>query len=255
MQQPFYRAALALVNSRGCGLFRQRRAAPSSPLPQRRAKRYFTRRNPGQEMSKPFDRLLAEIRACTLCAPYLPLGPRPLFLGRPSARLLVISQAPGVRAHETSLSFNDRSGDRLRAWLGIGREEFYDESRVAILPMGFCYPGRDQKGGDLPPRPECAPLWHPPVRALLPSAALTLLVGGYAVRYYRPQEKARPLSETLARWREYPLDLFLLPHPSWRTTQWLAQNPWFEREALPELRGRVRQALNRRPRSAPSPRR
>ncbi len=204
-------------------------------------------------MNERFEQLLEEMRGCTLCASHLPLGPRPLFLGRPSARLLIISQAPGVRAHETALSFNDRSGDRLRAWLGIGREEFYDESRVAILPMGFCYPGRDEKGGDLPPRPECAPHWHPRVRALLPNIALTLLAGGYAVRYYRPQEKTRPLSLTLARWREHAPDLFLLPHPSWRTTQWLARNPWFEREALPELRARVRRALNPKPRSAPCP--
>jgi uracil-DNA glycosylase len=209
----------------------------------------------GEIVSEQFDRLVAEIRACTLCAPHLPLGPRPVLRGRPSARLLVISQAPGTRAHETNLSFNDRSGDRLRAWLGISRDEFYDESRVAILPMGLCYPGRDEKGGDLPPRPECAPLWHPPMRRLLPAVELTLLVGGYAIRYYLPRERARPLSQALARWREGAPELFLLPHPSWRTTQWLSDNPWFEREALPELRARVRRALTSPPRSAPCPRR
>jgi uracil-DNA glycosylase len=206
-------------------------------------------------VSERFDRLVAEVRACTLCAPHLPLGPRPVFRGRPSARLLIISQAPGTRAHETALSFNDRSGDRLRAWLGIGREEFYDESRVAILPMGLCYPGRDNKGGDLPPRRECAPLWHPRLRRLLPGIGLTLLVGGYAIRYYLTQEKRLPLSQVLARWREAAPDLFLLPHPSWRTTQWLNENPWFERDALPELRARVRRALSPAPRSAPCPRR
>jgi uracil-DNA glycosylase len=206
-------------------------------------------------VSERFDRLVAEVRACTLCAPHLPLGPRPVFRGGPSARLLIISQAPGTRAHETALSFNDRSGDRLRAWLGIGREEFYDESHVAILPMGLCYPGRDGKGGDLPPRRECAPLWHPPLRRLLPRIELTLLVGGHAIRYYLPQEKRLPLSQVLACWREVAPDLFLLPHPSWRTTQWLNENPWFERDALPELRVRVRRALNPAPRSAPCPRR
>lgn len=247
---------LALLPARaGNGSFRKRLPAPTSAVLRRSATLYFEECHCGQAMSPPFDRLLAKIKACSACAPHLPLGPRPLFLGRPSARLLVISQAPGVRAHETSLSFNDRSGDRLRAWLGIGREDFYDESRVAILPMGFCYPGRDAKGGDLPPRPECAPLWHPPVRVLLPNIALTLLVGGYAVRYYWRQKKAQPLSETLSHWREVPSDLFLLPHPSWRTTQWLARNPWFEREALPELRERVGHALNGSARSEPSPRR
>jgi uracil-DNA glycosylase len=190
-----------------------------------------------------FDRLLAEIRACTLCAPHLPLGPRPVVRGRPSARLLVISQAPGTQAHETGLSFNDRSGDRLRLWLGLDRDAFYDEARVAIMPMGFCYPGRDAKGGDLPPRPECAPRWHAPLRALLPEIRLTLLVGSYAIRYHRPEGRRRSMTETLARWRDYPPDIFVLPHPSWRTTLWLSDNPWFERETLPELRERVRAAL------------
>ena len=206
-------------------------------------------------MSEAFDRLKTRILACSLCAAHLPLGPRPLLLGRPSATLLIISQAPGTKAHESSLSFNDRSGDRLRAWLGIGREEFYDESRVAILPMGFCYPGRDGKGGDLPPRPECAPLWHPPFLAEMPNLALTLLVGGYAIRYYRPEEKGRSLAQILALWKESPAELFLLPHPSWRTTQWQKDNPWFERDALPELRRRVEKALTPTPRSAPCPRR
>jgi hypothetical protein len=127
--------------------------------------------------SEAFDRLLAEVRACTLCAPHLPLGPRPVLRGRPSARLLIISQAPGARVHETGLSFNDRSGDRLREWLALDREIFYDESRVAIMPIGLCYPGGATRGGDLPPRRECAPRWHPPVRAVFPAIELTLLVG------------------------------------------------------------------------------
>src|SRR5260370_36450888 len=141
---------------------------------------------PGQRSCRPesdtaaelaFERFIAEIRACTLCAPDLPLGPRPVLRGRPSARLLIISQAPGTRVHETGLSFNDRSGDRLRAWLALDRETFYDETRIAIAPMGFCYPGRDGKAGDLPPRRECAPLWHPRFLASVPAVALTLLVG------------------------------------------------------------------------------
>ncbi|HEV2301191.1 MAG TPA: uracil-DNA glycosylase family protein [Stellaceae bacterium] len=190
-----------------------------------------------------FDGLLAEIRACRLCAAHLPLGPRPIVRGRPSARLLVISQAPGTRVHETGLSFNDRSGDRLRGWLGLGREQFYDESRVAIVGMGFCYPGRAGNGGDLPPRPECAPRWHPALRPLLPEIRLTLLVGSYAIRYYLPEARRRSMTEAVAGWRGHPAEIFVLPHPSWRTTGWLRDNPWFEREALPELRARVGAAL------------
>ena len=130
------------------------------------------------------ERLFAEVRACTLCAKHLPLGPRPVLRGAASARLLILSQAPGTRVHETGLSFNDRSGDRLRDWLGIDREVFYDESRVAIVPMGFCYPGRYPQGGDLPPRPECAPLWHARVLAAFPNLELTLLAGSYAIDHY-----------------------------------------------------------------------
>src|SRR6516164_5998730 len=131
-------------------------------------------------VSDAFDRLVAEIRVCAVCAPHLPLGPRPILRGRPSARLLIISQAPGTRVHETGLSFNDRSGDRLRAWLALDRETFYDETRVVVMPIGFCYPGRDAKGGDLPPRRECAPLWHARLRMSFPDVELTLLIGRYA---------------------------------------------------------------------------
>ena len=206
-------------------------------------------------MSEAFDRLVAEIRACAVCAPHLPLGPRPVLRGRPSARLLIISQAPGTRVHETGLSFNDRSGDRLRAWLALDREMFYDEARVAIIPMGFCYPGRDARGGDLPPRPECAPRWHAQLRAFFPAGELTLLVGSYAINYYLARSGPRSMTATIARWRDFLPDVFVLPHPSWRTTVWLRANPWFEKETLPELRARVVQALNPMPRSAPCPRR
>ena len=202
-----------------------------------------------------FRRLVAEIGACTICAPYLPLGPRPIVRGRPSARLLIISQAPGRRVHDTRLSFNDRSGDRLRAWLGLDRETFYDEVRVAILGMAFCYPGRDAKGGDLPPRRECAPRWHAPLRAFFPAIELTLLVGSYAIDYYLPETRPRSMTETIGRWRDFLPKLFVLPHPSWRTTGWLRDNPWFENEVLPELRARVADALSPPPRCAPCPRR
>jgi uracil-DNA glycosylase len=190
-----------------------------------------------------FDRLFAEIRGCTRCTAYLPLGPRPVLRGFPSARLLVISQAPGTRVHETGLSFNDRSGDRLRQWLGIDRDAFYDERRVAIMPMGFCYPGRYPQGGDLPPRPECAPLWHARARAAWPDIALTLLVGSYAIDYYLAGRKKPSMTETVRAWRDYLPECLPLPHPSWRTTTWEKRNPWFAAEVLPELRRRVARLL------------
>jgi uracil-DNA glycosylase len=185
------------------------------------------------------DRLFAEIRACRRCAAELPLGPRPVIRGRPSARLLVISQAPGTRVHETGLSFNDRSGDRLRQWLGIDRDGFYDERRVAIMPMGFCYPGRYPQGGDRPPRPECAPLWHARALAAWPEIALTLLVGSYAIDYYLSEGRKRTMTETVRAWRDYLPQYLPLPHPSWRTTAWEKRNLWFAAEVLPELRRRV----------------
>jgi uracil-DNA glycosylase len=202
-----------------------------------------------------FERLLQAAQSCAVCAAALPLGPRPLVRGRPSARLLIVSQAPGRRAHERGLSFDDPSGDRLRGWLGLDRARFYDERLVAIMPMGFCYPGRAANGGDRPPRPECAPLWHARFARLLPAVRLSLYVGGYAVRHYLPALRRKPLSEIVARWRERPPEIAALPHPSWRSSLWLARNPWFEAELLPELRARVAAALTPPPRSAPCRRR
>jgi uracil-DNA glycosylase len=190
-----------------------------------------------------FDELLAEIRACRLCASVLPLGPRPIVRGRPEARLLIVSQAPGTRVHETGLSFNDRSGDRLRLWLGLDRDTFYDERRVAIMGVGFCYPGRDARGGDLPPRPECAPLWHPVLRPHFREIALTLLVGSHAIRHSLPESRRQSMTAVLARWRDYLPGNFVLPHPSWRTTAWERANPWFAAEVLPALREAVAAAL------------
>jgi uracil-DNA glycosylase len=187
------------------------------------------------------DQVLAELRACRYCAAHLPLGPRPVIRAATSARLLIISQAPGTRVHETGLSFNDRSGDRLREWLGLDRDAFYDTSRVAIMGMGFCYPGVDAKGGDLPPRPECAPLWHPRLLPLMPNIGLTLLVGSYALVRYLGQRGS--MSETVAAWRQHLPVCFPLPHPSWRNIGWLKRNPWFEAEALPALRQRVQSVL------------
>jgi uracil-DNA glycosylase len=184
-------------------------------------------------------RLMRRVRACHACAPHLPLGPRPVVRGRSSARLLVISQAPGTRAHESGLSFDDRSGDRLRHWLGLDRDAFYDEDRVAIMPMGFCYPGRLPNGGDRPPRPECAPLWHAKLRARWPAIRLTLLVGSYAIDGYLKDRRRPTMTATVAAWRDYLPDFLPLPHPSWRTTAWERKNPWFGADLLPELRRRV----------------
>jgi uracil-DNA glycosylase len=189
------------------------------------------------------DALLAEVRACTICAKHLPLGPRPIVRGEASARLLIVSQAPGTRVHMTGLSFNDRSGDRLREWLGITRKTFYDAARVGIVGMAFCYPGVDAKGGDLPPRRECAPRWHGPILERLPKVELTLLVGSYAIDYYLGEAARRTMTETVQAWREHLPRYFALPHPSWRNTAWLRRNPWFERELVPELRRRVRKSV------------
>ena len=183
--------------------------------------------------------LLKEVRACTVCAAHLPLGPRPVVRAKRSARLMVVGQAPGTRVHETGIPFNDRSGDRLRMWMNLSREAFYDERRIAFVPMGFCYPGTDAAGGDLPPRPECAPLWLPRLLPLLPNIELTLLVGAHAQKYYLGRARKRSVAETVGAWRDYLPAFLPLPHPSWRNTGWLQRNPWFERELVPELRRRV----------------
>ena len=183
--------------------------------------------------------VMKEARSCTLCAAHLPLGPRPLVRGMASAKILIVSQAPGTKAHVSGLSFDDRSGDQLRTWMGIDRDIFYDESRVAVVSMGFCYPGRDAKGGDLPPRLECAPTWHPRIRPLLKNVELVLLVGSYAQAYYLKDTRRKTMTDTIAAWRDYgPLTL-PLPHPSWRNTGWVKKNPWFTEDLLPVLRRRV----------------
>jgi len=194
-------------------------------------------------MTVELERLFAEIRACRACAGALPLGPRPVVRGRATARLLIVGQAPGTKVHASGVSFDDPSGDRLRAWLGLDRATFYDEERIAIVPMGFCYPGRLPRGGDAPPRPECAPLWHDRVRAALPQVRLTLLVGGYAQRHYLGAAAGATLADTVASWRTFLPDRFPTPHPSWRTIAWAKRHPWFEAEAIPALRAAVAAAL------------
>lgn len=188
--------------------------------------------------------LLTEVRACALCAEHLPLGPRPVVQMHSSARILVAGQAPGRKVHETGIPFNDASGDRLRAWLGISREVFYDAKRVAILPMGFCYPGTG-KSGDLPPRPECAPAWRAALLSRLKNLQLTLVIGRYAQVYHLPNEGAS-LTEAVQAWRKTWPHTVPLPHPSPRNILWLKRNPWFEMELLPVLRSRVAEVLAHR---------
>jgi uracil-DNA glycosylase len=190
-----------------------------------------------------FDELLARVRACTVCAAYLPNPPRPIFIASPGARLLIVGQAPGRRVHETGIPWNDPSGDLLREWLGMSREVFYGDSRIAIVATGLCYPGT-VNGSDLPPRPECAPLWHPPLRAAMPGIRLTLLVGAYSQAYYLGERRGRTLTDTVAAWRDFAPDYLPMPHPSPRNRGWLKLNPWFEAEVLPVLRERVGSLLS-----------
>lgn len=185
----------------------------------------------------PLKPLLEEIRRCQLCARFLPLGPRPVVQAGTQARLLIIGQAPGLRVHETGVPFNDPSGRRLRDWLQLSEADFYNPDKVALVPMGFCYPGKGASG-DLPPRPECAPQWHQALLAELPQVQLTLLIGQYAQRYYLPNSY-RTLTERVRHWRELPEHLLPLPHPSPRNQRWLRNNPWFEQEVLVELRRRM----------------
>jgi len=189
-------------------------------------------------MVSDLESLLARIRGCGICTD-LPLGPRPVLQAEESAKIMVIGQAPGTKVHATGIPWNDPSGDRLRKWMAVDRDTFYDDGRIAIMPMGFCYPGRDERGGDRPPRPECAPLWHPPLRARLPAVALTLLVGLYAQRYYLAKARKESLTATVRHWRAFGPALLPLPHPGWRNTAWLTKNPWFEQNLLPDLRARV----------------
>ncbi len=195
-------------------------------------------------MSLPSDLpgLLEAVRACRICAPDLEHGVRPVVQAGTEARLLIIGQAPGSKVHASGKAFDDDSGNRLRDWTGIDVGTFYDPSRVAHMPTGFCYPGKG-KGGDLPPRPECAPRWHDALRTALPRVRLTLLVGQYAQKRYLPRGFAPNLTEAVRRWQDAPEGLFPLPHPAWRSRLWMGRNPWFEAEVLPALQERIRQVL------------
>lgn len=186
--------------------------------------------------------LLAEVRACTLCAEHLPLGPRPVFQVHPAARILLAAQAPGRKVHETGIPFNDASGDRLRRWLGVNREQFYDPKLFAIVPMGLCYPGKGASG-DLPPRPECAERWRLPLMDVLRSLRLTIVIGQYAAAYHLPHERSG-LTAGVRHWRRYWPKVVPLPHPSPINNGWLSRNKWLEEELVPQLQARVAQVLN-----------
>lgn len=193
-------------------------------------------------MSRKLDTLLREIRACHLCEAHLPLGPRPVLRASDTARVLIVGQAPGTKVHATGIPWNDASGQRLRGWLDMTPEDFYDESRIAIVPMGFCYPGK-QGSGDAPPRPECRATWHPRLLPQLKSVRLTLLFGQYAQAYFLGDRRKATLTDTVRAWRDYGPALLPMPHPSPRNIGWFKANPWFETEIVPALRERVRAAF------------
>jgi uracil-DNA glycosylase len=183
--------------------------------------------------------LLASIRACTVCSDFLAAGPRPIVQFSDTARIVIIGQAPGSKVHASGVPWNDDSGDRLREWTGLSKDLFYDAAQVALVPMGFCYPGKG-KSGDLPPRPECAPLWHSRIMALLPTKRLTLLVGTYAQKAYLQLPKGATLTETVRTFDGYGPDFLPLPHPAWRSVIWMRRNPWFEQDVLPAMRSSLR---------------
>lgn len=188
------------------------------------------------------NELLHRIRGCTVCVAHLPFPPQPVLQASPRSRILVIGQAPGLRAHETGIAWNDASGVILRKWLGVSTEQFYDPDLFAIIPMGFCFPGKGDSG-DRPPRPECAPEWHRSVISNLNSLRLTILVGSYAQRYYLRESGFRSLIDSVYRFREFLPEHFPLPHPSPRNRPWITNNPWFEAQVVPALAERVRSAI------------
>jgi len=186
----------------------------------------------------PLHKLLQEVRQCAVCEKHLPLGANPVLRASSTARVLIVGQAPGTRVHNTGIPWNDPSGDRLRSWMNIDRDTFYNDQLIAIVPMGFCYPGKG-KSGDLPPRKECAPLWHKKLLAQMPEIKLTLLIGQYAQRHYL-NDNYKTLTERVKNWQEFSPYYLPLPHPSPRNLLWLKRNPWFEQEVVPDLRDIVR---------------
>jgi uracil-DNA glycosylase len=191
------------------------------------------------------DRLMADIRACTICQDHLPLGPHPILQVAGSAKILIAGQAPGKKVHESGVPFDDQSGERLRSWLGLTSEQFYDSKKVAILPMGFCYPGAGVSG-DAPPRPECAKEWREKVLNHLSKVGLVLVIGKYALDYHLADKQKENLTETVKAWREYWPNQVPMPHPSPRNNIWLRKNPWFEKEVIPSIQARVKDLIGDR---------
>ena len=188
------------------------------------------------------QKLLKDIRACEVCKAHLPLGPRPIVAANPNSKIVIIGQAPGTKVHKTGVPWDDPSGRQLRKWLGVSDTAFYDESKIALIPMGFCYPGKG-KSGDLPPRTECAPLWHEPMLNEMPNMELVLLIGMYAQNYYLGKMAKKTLTETVASYETYLPKYLPLPHPSPRNRFWLTKNPWFEEMVVTELQQRVAKIL------------
>jgi uracil-DNA glycosylase len=195
-----------------------------------------------QKPSAATQRLLKDVRACTLCEAHLPLGARPVLQMDPRATILIAGQAPGGKVHASGIPFQDASGDRLREWMGVDEKMFYDPARIAILPMGFCYPGTG-KSGDLPPRPECAATWRAKLLARLINVKLTLVLGQYALDWHLAESQKATLTDTVQAWREYWPDVLPLPHPSPRNNIWLKRNAWFDRDVVSRLRRRVRDSV------------
>jgi uracil-DNA glycosylase len=205
--------------------------------------RQFAAHVPERDGATDIAALLRQVRACRACAKTLPHVPRPVVQLSAEARLVIIGQAPGSRVHASGIAWDDDSGARLREWIGLDGDTFYDPTRVAMMPMGFCYPGKGA-GADLPPRPECAPLWHDRLLAHLPKRRLTLLVGLHAQRRYLAGGRAQSMTDAVRQFRTYLPDYLPLPHPSWRSTLWMRRNPWFAEDVLPALRAAVRDALH-----------
>ena len=196
-------------------------------------------------MSTELDKFVDEIRACQLCASDMERAPRPILQVSNTARILIAGQAPGNLAMESGQPFTDPSGDRLRDWLQIDKATFYDPSNVAIVPMGFCFPGYDKNGGDIPPMKRCAKTWHQSLFERLPQIELKVLIGGYAQRWHIGDQMEKTLTATVQKWRGFlEQGVIVTPHPSWRNNAWLKRNPWFETELLPELRKRVQDLLS-----------
>ncbi|WP_452220142.1 uracil-DNA glycosylase family protein [Lacinutrix salivirga] len=188
------------------------------------------------------DKLLQNIRQCKICEEHLPLGPKPIVTAKSESKIVIIGQAPGARVHASGIPWDDASGKQLRKWLNVTDETFYDETKFAIIPMGFCYPGKG-KTGDLPPRPECAPQWHEAIMSKLHNVELVLLIGAYAQKYYLKKRAKRTLTETVASYKEYLPKYFPMPHPSPTNRFWKSKNPWFETEIVPELQNIIQDII------------